>query len=278
MAVFRIKKKNEHRKKVTIGQKGILKQEEFREEKDEIDGLIRKKNSLISEINSLRHEADGIIEDAQQEAQRVREQIKKQKADADRMLKEAHENSENILKQAREEAEKEKENGYSEGFDQGYTKGAKEGNESAVKSIREEYKNILKEAENILEQVIAKKQEIIKNGDDEMLRIILKIARKVVGGELKINEKVVYNNLKQALDRLTDRENVIIHINKRDLPIIESHRDEFFSEIRGLKNFKLVEENFLNPGDCVVETNFGFIDAVVESQFEELERILLEEE
>ncbi|PLX16746.1 MAG: hypothetical protein C0601_09725 [Candidatus Muiribacterium halophilum] len=278
MPVFRIKKGQDNKKKITIGQQGILREDEFKEEKNELDDLIRKKNSIISEINSLKHESEGIISDARDQADRINEQSKVQKTEAENILSEAKEQAEKILVKAKEEAEKEKEKGYSEGFDQGYTKGAKEGNESAIKSIREEYQSILKESENVLNQVISKKQEIIKKADEEILRIVLKVARKVISGELRINKEIVYNNLKEALKRLTDRENVIIHINKKDLPIVESHRDEFFSEIRGLKNFKIVEENFLNPGDCIVETQFGFIDAVIDSQFEELERILLEEE
>jgi flagellar assembly protein FliH len=109
------------------------------------------------------------------------------------------------------------------------------------------------------------------------MKIVLQISKKVINGELKINEEIVYNNIKASLERLTDKENVTIHINRKDIDIIESKKEEFFRTVRGLKNFKLIEENYLNPGDCVVETEYGFIDAVIDTQFEELERILLEE-
>ncbi|MGM0607716.1 MAG: FliH/SctL family protein [Candidatus Muiribacteriota bacterium] len=277
MPVFRIDKYKEE--KVVIGLDGIVDKKKVDRDpvKDEIEELNRVKNKLITDNNALKEKGEKIIQKAKQEARQIEDNARKSQSEGEKLIKQAQAEKKKILKEAQEEAENLKNEANSKGYDEGYTKGAKDGEEKTVKSVRKEYEAVLKEAESILNNVVEKKNEIIKNADKEMLNIIFKIARKIVNTEVKVNREIVYNNLKAALDRLTDKENVKVHVNKKDVQIIEDKKEEFFKIVRGLKNFKIIEENYLNPGDCIIETEYGFVDGVLDAQFDELEKLIMEE-
>jgi len=274
LTVFKLKNINN---KIIIGESGVIKKPIIDPEKVEYERLIDEKQNIVNEINNLKSQSQDIISNAQKKADSI---LKQAEIEKDKIYKEIEDvkiECENLKKNAQIEIKENSEEKYSKAYDDGFEKGVNDGEQEGLKSSREQYTTVLQEAERIANSVIEKKQEILVNSDKEILKIVFLIAKKVVNSELLINKEIVLNNIQAALARLTDKANVTVHINKKDLNIIELKKEEFFNTIRGLKNFNIIEENYLKPGDCIIETDYGFIDAVIDSQFEELERQILEE-
>jgi flagellar assembly protein FliH len=61
-----------------------------------------------------------------------------------------------------------------------------------------------------------------------------------------------------------------------DVKLSTEHKKEFIDMVEGAKSVQIVEDTTVDPGGCVIETDFGEIDARISSQLTELEQKILE--
>jgi flagellar assembly protein FliH len=54
------------------------------------------------------------------------------------------------------------------------------------------------------------------------------------------------------------------------------HIKDFLSAAENIKNITVVEDSTVDRGGCVIETDFGAIDAKIASQLNEIEQRILE--
>jgi flagellar assembly protein FliH len=105
---------------------------------------------------------------------------------------------------------------------------------------------------------------------------VLLISRKVVKVISENQREVVISNVVQALRKVRDRGTVIIHVNLADLKLTTEHTKEFIKMLEGVKTIQVVEDSSVDPGGCIIETDFGEVDARISSQLAELEAKILE--
>jgi flagellar assembly protein FliH len=87
--------------------------------------------------------------------------------------------------------------------------------------------------------------------------------------------EVVISNVVQALRKVRDRGNVVIRVNLADLKLATGHTKEFIRMMEGVKSIHVVEDSSVDAGGCIIETDFGEIDARISSQLAELETKIL---
>jgi flagellar assembly protein FliH len=56
-----------------------------------------------------------------------------------------------------------------------------------------------------------------------------------------------------------------------DLKLTTSHTKDYISLVEGVKSIQVVEDSTVDEGGCIIETDFGEIDARISSQLAELE-------
>jgi flagellar assembly protein FliH len=105
---------------------------------------------------------------------------------------------------------------------------------------------------------------------------VLLISRKVIKVLSENQRGVVIDNVKEALRKVKDRGSVIIRVNIADLELTTEHTSEFISLVEGSKDLHVIEDSTVDQGGCVIETDFGEIDARISSQLAELENRILE--
>jgi flagellar assembly protein FliH len=87
---------------------------------------------------------------------------------------------------------------------------------------------------------------------------------------------VIVSNVVQALRKVKARGNVIIRVNIADLKLATEHTKNFIQMLEGAKSIQVVEDSSVDSGGCIIETDFGEIDARIASQLAELEAKILE--
>ena len=55
-----------------------------------------------------------------------------------------------------------------------------------------------------------------------------------------------------------------------------AHVDEFIKRIENVNGINIIEDSTVDKGGCIVETDFGAIDARISSQLAELETKIME--
>ena len=67
-----------------------------------------------------------------------------------------------------------------------------------------------------------------------------------------------------------------MRVNLEDVKLTSSHAQEFIEHVENVKGITFLEDSSVERGGCIVETDFGAIDARISSQLQELENKILE--
>jgi len=244
------KEVEEFEKNFALKREEMLKQAEIdsREiiEKAEKESFLifKKKNDEALEIKlKAEDEVKEIIEKAHLEAKNIESEISDKET---RLLNEA------------------RKRGYQEGWEDGYKKGA------------DEVKRLAERVQLILNSTIEKRNSVFVETEQQIINLVLLISKKVIKVISENQKNVVINNVVQALRKLKSRGDVAIRVNLDDLELTSAHKKDFIEMVEGVKSIRILEDTTVDRGGCIIETDFGSIDARISSQLHEIEERILE--
>ena len=127
----------------------------------------------------------------------------------------------------------------------------------------------------MIESVQSKRQEILDETEGQIVDLVLLMTRKVVKVMSESQKSVIMANVVQALKKVKGRGDVTLRVNMSDAKLTTEHIRDFISQVENIKNISVVEDSSVDKGGCIVETDFGAIDARISSQLGELETKIL---
>ena len=71
------------------------------------------------------------------------------------------------------------------------------------------------------------------------------------------------------------RGSVTLRVNPEDLNVCLENKEHFIREVENLEGVHVVEDHIVQRGGCIVESDFGEIDARISSQLREVEDKIL---
>ncbi len=227
-------------------------------------------------LDQAREEAERILKDAEKaafdEVKRKTDQaqvIRQQALDeAVRIKADAQAEAKRIVEEAQASMDDKLKTGYTDGFKKGQEDGFKEGNLEAQR--------LTDRLHTIIERMMDKRQEILSETEQQIVDLVLLMTRKIVKVISENQRNVVVSNVVQALRKVKGRGDVIIRVNLSDVAMTTQHIKDFLSSAENVKNITVVEDSTVDRGGCVIETDFGAIDARISSQLNEIEQRILE--
>ncbi|MDR2313920.1 MAG: flagellar assembly protein FliH [Spirochaetaceae bacterium] len=227
-------------------------------------------------VRSAKIEADGIIKEAEQTAF---SEVKRKTDQAQSLKREAEDEAEKIIADAKARAaqieadslaafETERRTAEEEGRQAGRETGFAEG--------KDEVARLVERTQTILERAQEKRVEILAETERQIIDLVLLISRKVIKVISENQRNVVVSNVIEALRKVKGRGNIIIRVNMMDLKLATEHKKNFINLVEGAKSVQIIEDTTVDPGGCLIETDFGEIDARISSQLSELEQKILE--
>lgn len=185
------------------------------------------------------------------------------------IIEEAERKAAEIVKKGQQEAKKLIEESklycqtaFSQAEREGFIKGKEEGFEAG----REEMATLIQEARKVLEQTIKQRQMILKSIEPEVAKLSISIAERIIQSQVSINQDIVLNLVRSALEKLKDREDVVIKVSPDDLEHVRSKKATFGRLVQGVKTFDIVGDAGVERGGCIIETNLGNVDAMISTQ------------
>jgi len=128
----------------------------------------------------------------------------------------------------------------------------------------------------ILEAVMQRREEILTETESQIVELVILMARKVIKILSDNQKNVVMANTLSALKKVRTRGEVTLRVNLEDVKLTTAHINEFIQHVENVKGITVLEDSTVEKGGCVVETDFGSIDARISSQLTELENKILE--
>ncbi|MCL2093275.1 MAG: flagellar assembly protein FliH [Treponema sp.] len=227
-------------------------------------------------LEAARAEAEAILNEAKDKAQEILtrggEESEASKAEAqsqgEQIIAEAQEKAKEIEAECRaamELAHKEKEEeGLALGKEQGFIEG------------HAEVERLVARTRTVLERAQAKRGDILLETEQEIVNLVLLISRKVVKIISENQREVIKANVVQALRKVKGKGNITIRVNTADLQLSTEHTKNFIALVEGSPDIQIQEDSSVDAGGCIIETDFGEIDARIASQLAELEAKILE--
>jgi flagellar assembly protein FliH len=227
-------------------------------------------------ISNARAEADNIIQDAQKaafdEVQRKTDeaQVLTQQAEreAEQIISNANNKAAEIENEVRQTLEKKKKNARDSGREEGHEAGFAEG--------KAEVDRLIERTQTMLERAQDQRSKILKETEQEIVDLVLLISRKVIKVISENQRNIIVSNVLEALRKVRAKGDIIIRVNLADLQLATDHKQEFIKIMEGVKSIQIVEDSTVDSGGCIIETDFGEIDARISSQLTELENKILE--
>lgn len=157
-----------------------------------------------------------------------------------------------------------KEQAYREGFEKGYGDGYREGKEAALREVRE----ILTRLQGVLGELEGFRKKALEGFQEDILRLSVAIAKKVIRRELEIDPGGLLEVIKEAIRRVTEDDVIRVHVSPEDLELVRRHREEILKDLGDSTKLILYPDPEVTPGGCFVETEFAEVDARIETQLE----------
>ena len=232
-----------------------------------------EKQQLLAEAQS---QADAIIEDATKAAV---DEVKRQTDEAQVIKAQAESEAQKIVADAKEQADQihaAAEIEKNELKKNAYDEGLKEGQKNGYDSGKEEVNRMIDRSHKILEAVLNRREQILSETEEQIVQLVLLMTRKVVKVMSDNQKSVVMANVLSALKKVKARGEVTIRVNLEDVKLTTEHIKDFTEQVESVSGITVVEDSSVDKGGCIVETDFGAIDARISSQLSELENKILE--
>lgn len=237
--------------------------EDFAREKEE------KIAAANAEAEQIRQDAEkAAFEEVRRKTNESQAALQKAKDEAARIEAEAKDGAARIEAEARQAGETVRKEAYNAGF--------AEGREAGFQSGKEEADRLIGRLHAMLEGILNRRQEILNETEQQIVDLVLLMTRKVVKVLSESSRNVVAANIVQALRKVKNRGTVTVRVNLRDAEFVSAHIKEFLAAVENISGLSVAEDSSVDPGGCIVDTDFGSVDARIMSQLEELEQKILE--
>lgn len=240
----------EYKKQFELEKQLMLKKAE-----EEAEQIVKKaEDAAFEEVKRQTDQAQIIKTQAESEASQIKTDAQNE---ADRIIIDANEERSKIVSEAHKE-------GYDVGYEEGYAAGNKEA------------ERLVERLHNVLDAVMKRREEILSETEYQIVELVVLMARKVVKIISENQRNVIMNNVLQALKKVKGRGDVTIRVNLADAKLTTEHVQDFIDRVEAVKGITVLEDTTIEKGGCIVETDFGAIDARISSQLTELEQKIME--
>lgn len=240
----------EYKKQFEIEKQGML--DEAQRKADEI--VKKAEDAAFAEVKRQTDQAQVIKTQAETEVAKIKAEAQ---AEAERIIAEAQAERDKIINESKKQ-------GYDTGYEAGYQDGQKEA------------ERLVERMHSILDNVMKRREEILSETEYQIVELVVLMARKVVKIISENQKTVIMNNVLQALKKVKGRGDVTIRVNLADAKLTTEHIQDFIDRVEAVKGITVVEDTTVEKGGCIVETDFGAIDARISSQLTELEQKIME--
>jgi flagellar assembly protein FliH len=156
----------------------------------------------------------------------------------------------------------------------GYEEGQEKGFQAGEQAVQEHFKSSLEALKILIEQLSEARNTLYPRLEREMVEMITTLTRKVVRTELKGREGSIREIVHMAIESVLDRETLVIKIHPDDHKELEDYGQELIQLFHEIKNVEFQSHASVTRGNCVVESNFGTIEAGLDHLDEHIGRIL----
>lgn len=206
-------------------------------------------------------------------------------AEAKTLLATARRESQEILAQAQKDAEiireQARKKGFAEGLTDGTRTGQKTGHDEAYADAIEKYNARIQQLVNAMNQIIKKvdgaKDDLLLVAEKDLQRFAFAVAKIVTKQIASESDSSAIANAKQAIELVGRNTDITVHVNPADADAMKKFAQDAANELSNSTHIRIVEDEQVERGGCVVKSSSGQVDATIAGQLAQAEQLLFGE-
>lgn len=181
------------------------------------------------------------------------------RAEAAKIVQQAHQQAEQIRKQAEVAGRKAAEQAIERVLEQ---------------KLGQRMQTLLPTLERLVTEINDLKGELLAEWERSAVRVSTAIAAKLIRREITHEPQITLDLVSESLRLATGSAEIKIHINPTDYEHLGSQIEKVASALAQLAPSAIVADETVGPGGCRVTTRYGEIDQRIESQLKRIEEEL----
>ncbi|RYZ91791.1 MAG: flagellar assembly protein [Proteobacteria bacterium] len=161
-------------------------------------------------------------------------------------------------------------------YKEAYALGLSEGKEEAFAKYAKDIESKLADTEKLLRSLEEAKRELLNFNETHLVSLVFQIATKIARVEVERNDEAVVEILRGAVTLAQDEEEITVRVAPEQHDFIEELKKQSGRNFEFLKKVNLEPSPDVSVGGCIVETNYGEVDARVEQRVQSLWTALTE--
>ncbi len=161
----------------------------------------------------------------------------------------------------------------------------KKHDEILAEANRERDKIFVKAGEDARAEVVAKASEeiaraklqagqILADSEKDIIDLALKIAAKIIGRDLERDPMLITEICATATEHTRAAKAMILRVNPKDGALLREKKPKLMEQIGRTLELAIRDDADIEPGGCLIQTEFGTIDAQLKTQFDMLRNVL----
>ena len=130
------------------------------------------------------------------------------------------------------------------------------------------------QALHMRDEIAGLEARMLKEVESEVVRTAVKVAGEMLVAELQLREDAVVDIAITALVAAKNARDINLRVNPRDAAVLRAAKDRLVSNLTRAKDLEIREDRRVQVGGLLIETEAGVIDAQLETQLEEIARVL----
>lgn len=208
-------------------------------------------SSVHVDLDAARAEAAQLIDDAS--------------ADAEKLIRDGQARALALVEDAQQRVSRIEADAKAHGFEQGVSDGRT--------AAHAEMDEMLETMRGLVEMARVERHKIIEGAEPEIVRLSVAIAERILNQHVALEPNTVLDMTKSAIVRLVNRETVTVRVNPADIESMRGNRDNIMA-MNDIDNLRIIEDQRVDRGGVVIETDAGTIDSKISTQLREVRRLL----
>jgi type III secretion protein L len=116
---------------------------------------------------------------------------------------------------------------------------------------------------------------ILKSAENDIVSLSLEIARKIIGRDLERDPQVVMEICANAVEGVRNAKQLVLRVNPQDGAFLRQNKKAIMDLVARSVDIAFKDDPSVESGGCVIQTEFGTIDAQLDTQFKMLAQVLI---
>lgn len=155
-------------------------------------------------------------------------------------------------------------------YKEAYELGEFEGKKDAFEQSQAELEARLDALGQMIESIGGMKKELYSYNESHLIQMVVHLASKIAMQEITTEKEAILPIIEKSIEHSQAEEKVTVKVSNSDYEFLLGLPSEIIDKYEFFKKSKLEPDDEIQPGGCIVETNYGTVDSTIEQRLERL--------